>query len=161
MRRHASVLITVALLLAAAPASAAEVSDYDRFQLWNDCKSTRLIVEDMSDDATSIGLTSDAIEVAVRSRLRAARIYSEDYVETEFTYLYANVNVVGRAFSTSIKYQKFVFDQASMLEYTAPTWYLDATGTHSRDSNYILSWVAQLTDEFIDEYLRVNAEACE
>ncbi len=161
MRRRTSIWLAVAFLLTAASASVAEVSEFDRFSLWNECRPMELVVEGLSDDATDIGLTRDAIEVAVRSRLRAAHIYSEDYAETEFSDLYVNVTVVGRAFSTNIDYRKVVLDQATMLNYLAPTWSLGGTGTHGQDSNFILSYVTQNTDAFLDEYLRVNDDACE
>ena len=37
----------------------------------------------------------------------------------------------------------------------------DGAGTHGKDLGYILSSVSQIADRFIDEYLRVNADACE
>ena len=75
MRRYTVLWIAAALLLTTASASADEVSDYDRFQLWNECHPMRLLVEDLPDGATAIDLTKDAIEIATRSRLRAARLY--------------------------------------------------------------------------------------
>ena len=35
------------------------------------------------------------------------------------------------------------------------------TGTHSENPDFILSGVSELMDEFIADYLRVNAEACD
>ena len=140
--------------------SAEEVSELDRFQLWNECRPMRLVVEGLPDGATAIDLTKDAIKIAVRSRLRAARIYSEDYGEAAWAYLYINVNVVGHAFDIMTDYGKFVRDNATNLEFSASTWSTGTTGTHGGDSNYILSNVAQHADKFIDEYLRVNADAC-
>ena len=148
------------MLTAAASASADVVSDYDRFQLWNECRPMSLVVEDLSDDATAIDLTEDAIKIAVRSRLRAARLYSEDGGEAAWADLYINALVVGPAFSIGIYYYKFVWDIATKLEFQTPTWRRGSTGTHGVDSNYILSSVAQDADAFIDEYLRVNADAC-
>ena len=161
MRRHTGIWIAAAILLtAAASASADVVSDYDRFQLWNECRPMRLVVEPLPDDATAIDLTDDAIKIAVRSRLRAARLYSEDGSEGAWAYLYINVLVVGPAVSIGIEYHKFVWDIATKLEFQATTWRRGVTGTHGGNSNYILSSVAQGADEFIDEYLRVNADAC-
>ena len=117
-----------------------------------------LLVEGLPEDATTIGLTKDSIEVAVRSRLRAARLYTEDYAGA---WLYVNVGVVGRAFGIETKYQKMVRDTATELEYTATTWDISTTGTHSRNSSYILATVAKYADKFIDEYLRVNEDACD
>ena len=34
------------------------------------------------------------------------------------------------------------------------------TGTNGGDPGYVLSLVSQYTDKFIDEYLRVNEDAC-
>ena len=102
----------------------------------------------------------DAIKIAVRSRLRAARLYIENGREAVWARLYINVNVVGSAFSIGIEYNKVVRDIATNLKLTALTWLRGSTGTHGGNSNYILSSVAQHADAFIDEYLRVNADAC-
>ena len=159
-RRHTGLWIVAALLLTAVSTSAEEVSDEDRFQIWNGCKPVRLVVEGLPDAVTAIGLTEDAIMVAVRSRLRAARLYTEDRTEAAWSYLYINVNAIGRAFSLYTRYRKMVHDDATGLEYSATTWYVGMAGTHGGDLNYILSNVAQHADGFIDEYLRVNADAC-
>ena len=119
-----------------------------------------LTVEKLPDDAAAIGLTEDAIEVAVRSRLRAARLYSEDYHETAWSHLYVNVNVVDSAFGIGVEYRKDVKDLATTLELPATTWDRGSAGTHGQNPNFILSNVVQYADAFIDEYLRVNADAC-
>ena len=155
--RYLSIII---LCLAAVSALAGEVSEHDRFKLWNGCKPVRLLVEDLPDAVPAIGLTEDAIMVAVRSRLRAARLYTENRIEAAWSYLYINVNVTGRAFSLKTRYRKMVHDDATGLVYPATTWNVGMTGTHGGDLNYILSNVAQHADAFIDEYLRVNADAC-
>ncbi len=151
------VLPFIAMLILAIPARAETVTDYDRFKLWNDCRPMELIVEDLDKDETDIGLTKDAITVAVRSRLRAARLYT---AKRGPHYLYINVNVVGTAFSYSVEYKKRVKDRASGLSTFATTWDTGGTGTHGPDASYILSLVSQYVDKFIDEYLRVNEDAC-
>ena len=167
MRRYTSLWLVAALLLAAAPASAGEVSDRDRFELWNDCKPMLLRVSGLPDDAAEIGLTKEAIEIAVRSRLRGARLYSENFAQAN---LYADLSMptlsisvgVGRtAYSLEVLYSKYMFDPVTDLHDTAITWVNGAAGTHGGDPNYVLSTLAQGTDLFIDEYLRVNAEACD
>ena len=158
MRRYT--VLAAAFLLTTASASADAVSDQDRFQLWNDCRPMRLVVEGMPDDAAAIGLTEDAITVAARSRLRAARIYTEAGSEAEWSYLYINVNVFGPAYGIVVRYYKYVSDLATMLERAAATWVSGSTGTHGRNPTYIPSNVAGHIDKFIDEYLRVNEDAC-
>ena len=75
-------------------------------------------------------------------------------------WLYINVNVTSRAFSVSVEYLKYVLDYASGLSRSATTWDSGSAGTHGNDAGYLLSMVSQQIDRFIDEYLRVNEEAC-
>ena len=159
MRLRIGLWLVVASLLAISPtASASEVSDYDRFGLWNGCLPTDLVVEGLGKDEANIGLTKEAITVAVQSRLRGARLFEADH---QFTYLYVNVHVVGRAYSIHFAYNKWLEDPLSGEKGFAMTWYSGSTGTHGEDSGYILSSVSRHADRFIDEYLRVNAEFCE
>ena len=160
MRRFIGPWLAATFLLTAASA-AAEVNEFDRFALWNECRPMRLLVEDLDEDSAEIDLSKEALEIAARSRLRAARLYSEDFFEGSFSYLYINVNVISNAFGISVKYNKYVMDLATKLEGSAPTWTAGSIGTHGRDAGYILSAVSQYTDEFIDEYLRVNETACD
>ena len=159
--RIACAMIAAVLALTAAPASAEEVSDYDRFQLWNKCRPMELIVAKLTDDASDIGLTKNAITVAVRSRLRSARLYSTDDHEAQNSSLYVSVHVVGAAFNIGADYSKVVTDTMIELSYSSPTWVARGfTGTHGRRADYVLSSVSEMIDQFIDEYLRVNEAAC-
>ena len=159
MRRP--ILPTVALaLVLATPASAAEnVTELDRFELWNDCRPLSVDVH-LQDKESNLGLTEEAIEVAVRSRLRGARIYSQDTNKTNWSLLYIHLHVVSRAYSLTFQYQKVVRDEATKMLFQTTTWISGETGTHGGLSDATLAGVAQRTDKFIDEYLRVNADAC-
>ena len=155
-------------LALAVPASAAEkVTRLDRFYLWNYCRPLNLTVEVLSDDARKVGLRESDIETAVRSRLRGARIYDEKRIPT----LYVNVNVVGLAFAIRVEFQRPVrvlnapywieaVEMDPALVNLASTWDTGSVGTHGRHDAYILSSVSRHVDKFIDEYLRVNADAC-
>ena len=153
--RYLSIII---LCLAAVSASAGEVSDYDRFELWNECKPMTLIVEDVYEDATSIGLTKESIEAGVLSRLRAARLYNS---EEEWSHLTVFVNVVDRAFSIRLLYIKRMQDVATGMEGLSVSWFMTSTGMFGDGGvAFILSSVTQHIDAFIDKYLRVNVDAC-
>ena len=157
MKRLTVLLIAAASLVLALSAQAEKVPRLDRFRLWNNCQPMQLVVESLDQDAADIGLTREAIATAVRSRLRGARLYGD----TGPQYLYVNVNVVGQAWALKLEYNKTVFDLASGESFPATTWKTGAAGTHGRDSGYILSWMSQHTDKFIDNYLRVNEDACQ
>ena len=156
MRRHTCLWLAAACLFVTASASAGVVSDYDRFQLSSGCDQMGLWVGDISDDGISAGLTKEAIEVAVRSRLRAARIYRENAGH----WLSVNVTVVGNSFSIITGFNKSVLDIMTNLQYGAPTWSKSGTGFHNGEITFILHQVSRKIDVFIDEYLRVNEDAC-
>ncbi len=157
MKRPILLLAAALSLCPAAPSPAGDVTDLDRFQLWNDCRPMYLVVETLDRDADDIGLTREAIGTAARSRLRAARLYDGDAVAP---YLYVNVNVSRSTFGLSVEYNKWMSDPASGESGAASTWDRGAIGTHGGDAGYILSSVSQIMDIFIDEYLRVNEDAC-
>ncbi|MCY4155963.1 MAG: hypothetical protein OXF66_00770 [Gammaproteobacteria bacterium] len=158
MKRLACLLIGAAALFIAAAAETEEVIslDLERFELWNDCAPMDLIIEDLPDAAIEIGLKKEAIETTVRSRLRAARLFDAGKSQ----YLYVNVTMTELAFNISFEYKKVLYDPASERHGFAITWGWNGTGTHGSDSGFILSAVSQYTDKFIDEYLRVNEDAC-
>ena len=144
------------LILVSVSARADEATD--RFDLWAECKSMHLVVEGLPDDAATIGLTKDSIEAAVRSRLRAARLYTADFSPH---YLYVRVTVLGLAFSTEMHFNKILADPLNDKLGSAITWSKVSLGTHKgEDPNYILGSLSQKADTFIDEYLRVNESAC-
>ena len=149
--------LAAALLIITTAASAGEVSDRDRFRLWNECRPMGLVVEGLPDDATDISLTEDAIEVAVRSRLRAARLY-RTHVGVPF--LQVDVGVARLSYRIQVDYVKWVRDHASGEDRGGTTWSSGSYGTHGRDSGFILSSLSQVINRFIDEYLGVNADAC-
>ena len=148
----------LALVAVAAPGQDSETS-FNRFQLFNNCEPMRLVVENLSDDAKAIGLTTERLVVAAESRLRGARLYTGDRFGP---YLYVNVNVVGGGFSTSLEYKKSVRDLASGEVYLTKTWDTGGAGTHGRTggAEFIVSGVSRYLDQFLTAYLRVNEAAC-
>lgn len=60
----------------------------------------------------------------------------------------------------TLEYWKAMRDGISGTWGYAPTWQTGGIGTHGQNASAIISQVAEDTDKFIDEYLRVNADAC-
>jgi len=88
--------------------------------------------------------------------LRGARLYDGDALVD----LWASAATSGSAFHIELKLFKWVTDWKSEELQKAPTWAAGGTGMHSGDGDCILDIITQLTDRFIDDSLRVNAEAC-
>lgn len=130
----------------------------DRFELWNACRPMILFVRGLvgDKDAAKIGLTEKDVMIAVRSRLRAARMYADKGNAV----LRVSVFVGDLAFSLAVKFRKRVKDAVSGENGWATTWEAGSFGTHGGKSEYVLSTLKPHVDEFIDEYLRVNENAC-
>ena len=153
-------LVFVAVLACAHPISAAsqEIPEgLARFQLFNECRPIYLTVEGLHSDAAAIDLTLERISTLAESRLRAARLFTDYLLRT---YLYINVNVSGFAFSVSVEYHKWLFDQISDETWSARTWNDSTTGRHGGDGGYIMQTLSESLDLFVLEYLRVNEDAC-
>ena len=54
-----------------------------------------------------------------------------------------------------------MFDLMSSITAPTTTWAKSVTEQHGRDNGYIMQSVSNLTDRFINEYLRLNEDACE
>ena len=153
-------VVTLLLVFLAIPVRG-ETADYldphEAFQLWTGCEPVGLyVILDMDD--TEIDLTEEEIERAARSRLRSARLYDK---EAEALNLFVIVNVFDVAFTTDVEFEKSLSDlRFSEEEWWGVTWATGYIGVHGDLSNYILSAVSQSMDEFLDDYLRVNADSC-
>lgn len=129
---------------------------YERFQLFNYCLPMGIVVENLNENAEGIGLHQSTLSAAVESRLRSARLFDNDAQN----YLYLNVLVSGRAFSINLEFNKTLYDSSSGYSFRATTWHVGSTGTHGKDTGFIINGVSRHMDEFLLEYLRVNEDHC-
>lgn len=157
-------LVTVLFRVAPVFAEDKQMSSQEglkQFELFVNCQPVYLTVEGLHNmpHAEKIGLTKTAIINAAESRLRSARIYTNDPANPY--QLYINVNVLRSAFNVYIAFDKMLYDFRNRLNGFATTWYTGTTGTYGQGSGYILSSVSVLIDQFLVEYFRVNEKACE
>ena len=145
--RFAIAVVALTSLLLTSAVSAEEVSRIDRFQLWNNCQPVNLVIDSSNAEETTI---------AVRSKLRAARLYDAE----ASTWLHVREYFSGVVSGLSVQYSKNLTDTVSGETAIMVTWSRRKEGVLA-SLGIILEWASQLTDEFIDEYLRVNADACE
>jgi len=168
-------IIAILLLLVSVPAQADEVSDGERFQLWNDCEPIGLLVSEALPDFP--GFETD-MKTLAESRLRAARIYNADGYEDRSSFLYVGLyfsdgsnflssgDHLWRAYSVDIDFYQYV--QRGDLNTSSITWKnglvgefdLGPFGLASISNGTILQHLSELMDGFINEYLRVNEAAC-
>ena len=179
MHRSLALLFFAALVLLVPTAAGQDiVSRSDRFKLFNACRPMQLAVSvlTMTDDgkfysepdheALSQGEvqflmpSEKAFQEAAESRLRVARLYTEDILKARGSYLRVDIFVVDGVANLSVAYSKEVTDEFGTLG-RAETW--RRSGTSPRGSNAIeaLFNLSSILDGFLVEYLRVNEEACE
>ena len=140
-----------------------------RFAYWTGCSPLKLFVSVPSvESARRMGLTEAVVATAVRSRLRAARIYTDtDNVEVPLlvaqvaVYPFEDQQITG-AHHVRLSLYKHVHDPLSRLSGYAETkiFSVELIGINEGKAAFILSGIAQIMDSFIDEYLRVNEPAC-
>ena len=144
----------------------AESAIGDRFALWNRCDNMFLEVGGKAESQHYVEWIETTLTTAVRSRLRAVRLYDENWWQAP------NANYDGRGtldvdavvlddiYVVHVKYIKWVTDLVTEAGGQAPTWSEWTVGAHGGDTGHILSSGSWLIDRFIDEYLRANADAC-
>ena len=129
----------------------------EHFKLFNDCRPMQFVVESLDADARSVGLTEPAVSAAIESRLRSARLYTDD---ADQAFLAANIQVVGPAVIVTVSYKKYVVDSFGSLGF-AETWSAGFVGSHGNDGAGVMSHLSRNLDEFLSAYLRVNESACD
>ena len=121
-----------------------------------------LVVEHRSHDAEETGLKRKEFVAAVESRLRSAGLYQSSFFGFSegsvvfLPHLYMHVNVIGQSFCVLLELKKWVHEPMSgQLNYTQ-TWRTETSGIHRKSSRRIMFSVRDLTDQFIDEWNKVN-----
>ena len=152
-------LILLISFCAMIPEASTEKSEKiaNMFELFTACEPMNLHVNYSSTEPQGANLTEKAITNSVESRLRSGRIFKSE----TFNYLDVSVNIVGYGFNIDLQFKRpFKDHRFPELYGYATTWERSMTGTHSGASDFILSKLSEMTDEFLVEYLRVNEKDC-
>ena len=140
-----------------------------RFKLFNECKPMRVLVGlQLADNEAIPNLTKEAIQAAVESRLRAARLFDDGASSRVFTYVQLLRQIVGGRHSgwvyrIDFEMDKTVWDLISKEQEMVSTWTVGSLGTAptNQAADAILGTVRGYMDQFLAEYLRVNEKACQ
>ena len=161
-------LSAVVMFALSISAVAQEITKRDRFELWAHCKPMRLIIETSYPGQYSIDLQTRG-ETMLRSKLRGARLYDPDETTMFLTAtMIVNALPEGWVFFYDLSFWKPVFS-TTIHEFghlpddirPLATWQTNNFGAYSDGYEHIvLDELSGASDHFIDEYLRVNAEAC-
>ena len=157
-----TILLLVAVSLIFCQVASAQVStQHERFFLWNECKPIRLFVRQLVWNGTQEDTASkyNEVMVLIRSRLRAARIYETDENKSTPYFGMVLIHSKNTAFVLEMAFTKWLYDPISDYTFAAATW-TELDGGATTNWEGIRSTISRFTDKFIDDYLRVNADAC-
>ena len=163
--RCVTVIAAVIAAAAGAPLEAQDTpEERDRFELFNECQSVGLDVVLIDEDGDLPDLTEERIQTLAESRLRAARLFSQQGIISNRTLLTGilpiSVTVTEQLVSGSVRLTKPVNDTRSGVTGFIPTWERSFMGTHRGDADPTMQRLSELVDTFVLEYLRVNEESC-
>lgn len=146
----------------------------DRFELWNHCLPVTVDLRTNYIGAFVSDLEIEEVEATIRSRLQNEQLYNPE--PSVSSILHLGLNVEPETFTIKTAYIKPVTDLASGVSALVKTWEqywlpeeqeklngdlsLISVKRHNKDKGYVLYWVSKYVDKFIEEYLRVNADAC-
>ena len=129
------------------------------FQLFTRCAP---VVYTLRIQTDARDVTEEALAPTVSSRLRVARIHGgrlEEPGPPARAILIVTVHTVSYSFHVSLQLRKSLYDEASRQYGAAVTWQHGATGG-APERAHIMEALLPMLDLFVDEYLRVNDQAC-
>ena len=120
-------------------------------------KFVDVVIENLSADARSIGLTRDHIQTRVELRLRSAGLTPRNELRKK-TILYVRITVVRDAYSVAVEYNRRVDFTTGNRRYrvTTTTWDTGSVGTEGRNAAHIMNSLDGHLDKFLNEYLKAN-----
>lgn len=121
-----------------------------------------VLVEDISNDAKAIGLTTEFITGKAELQLRknGVPVGTKEESILSGSYLYVNCGVTGRAFAIDIDFRRKVFYRVGDVIHsvTGSTYHTGGQGTHGANSRYVVQAMTDLIDLFSNDYLRSNQQ---
>jgi len=161
--RWQALTLIVGLAIHACEVQADETEQLIDKNLFSYCATMSLVVENLHEDIpTQYGLTKEAIQNSVESRLRAARLFTSNVYSDQ--YLYVNVNIVyisGRSsipFNIGIDLNRYIDDTGFGKSGVVEVWSSGFTGQGR--STFIMSNLSRMMDKFITQYMRANEKEC-
>jgi hypothetical protein len=134
---------------------AIRTSDSNSFAL-KGIKAMFVLVEDLPQGATGIGLTIERIKTATELKLRREGISVPNYSYAD-PYLDISINVVDKAFSVEVSLrEKVVLKRDGSITCRAATWSNSVTGVHNGDPSLFIDGLQEVLDAFLNDYYKAN-----
>ena len=128
------------------------------FELWTGCANVSVGGRNwVSVEENDFGLTADGIETAIESRLRAARIHTN---ESGPVALVLRVSLNGSAYMIGLHFFKGALYDRYGFGGSIPAWSHISFGPHIRRASFLMEVIRKKIDEFMNLYLLVNEPAC-
>ena len=138
--------------------ASANNTDSENFRLFDDCSPIFVGIEPLTTESRAFGLHKGDLRIAAETRLRVARLLAgEDDRRTSGLFIYASADPT--TYTIEVKYSKSLRDRFGQ-DGMAVTKSYKVSGDKSSDDRFILSRLSELMDDFLVDYLAVNAAAC-
>ena len=138
--------------------------------------SVRIMIENLPESATKMGITYSRLRTIVELRLRREGITIitgrttktleelgyEKYIEEleklgNTPWVYVDLSVVGMAFHIELViHESVILRRDKSIGCIAITWNNSTTGTHANDPEFIVSCLGKLLDVFLNDYYKAN-----
>ena len=119
-----------------------------------------ILIDDLPEGATDIGLKEERLTTIAELKLTKEGILAspEEFEKhLDIPWLYVNINVIGSSFNVYIGVsERVILLRDHSITCEGLTWHNSATGRHGKDSEYIVSALAQLLDDFLNDYYKAN-----
>lgn len=153
----------MAVSAAAKPSTAALPADSEvmKFRLHNACAGMWVYVSyfNMLESVADVKKQNVALTNLLERRLRFSRLYKPEEEDANAR-LHLTVTVYGRFYSMRTEYLKELYDPSSATEGVTATWSQSTLGTAGDDPTFWVSKASEHVDDFLTEFLRVNADDC-
>lgn len=137
--------------------------EQEPYSLYNRCTGLNLVVGDLPRDAQRIGLRKAAVVAAVESRLRGARLMSDEQTG-EVLYVFISIMSVGTGdevvFRIELSLERFMEDSGFGKAHMMSAWEDGTIGIAHSTDQFVLGSLSGLIDRFVASYLRANGAVC-
>ena len=141
---------------------------YAHIFFFNACEGMAYNVTISGKASTDSALSESEIANAIESRLRAARIYQDEYQHGHGSVFNVSLTLAGNAAMLSVGFEKPGFVDPYLKHHLLAKipWGMETWGktwlVQGGDSGDVLAQLSKYLNEFISNYLRVNSDdACE
>lgn len=132
-----------------------EIVSYD-WEVLESLDKITIILEALHEDAIKIGLNRDRLMTVAELKLRREGIKIDENSSALYPCLHVSFNVVGKAFNIRLSLLEKIRIPRLDKTILGASWQRSIAGTHAGNSEYMVTALSDLLDEFLNDYYKAN-----